>query len=150
MGVPGRPVQILLVEDNLGDVRLTQLALREGPRRKEIHVVGDGESALEFLHREGPYANAPRPDLILLDLNLPRRSGHEVLHEIKQDPALRTIPTVILTTSDRESDVRRSYELAANCFITKPLELEGFVRTLKTVEDFWVSTATLPYASADA
>jgi len=143
----GRLAEILLVEDNPGDVRLTIEALRESKVRNSLNVARDGVEALEYLRREGPFAAAPRPDLILLDLNLPRKDGREVLQEIKADPALHTIPVVILTTSRAEQDVLRSYELKANCYITKPVDLEQFITVVKSIEDFWLTIVTLPGSS---
>jgi CheY-like chemotaxis protein len=140
----GRPVEILLVEDNPGDVRLTIEALRDSKVHNQLNVARDGVEALAFLHREGAFVDAVRPDLILLDLNLPRKDGREVLAEIKADPALRTIPVVILTTSRAEQDVLRSYELQANCYITKPVDLEQFMTVVKSIEDFWLTIVTLP------
>lgn len=139
-----RPVEILLVEDNEGDVRLTREALREGHLRNILHVVGDGESALDFLYRRGEYAAATRPDLILLDLNLPRRDGREVLADIKRDPSLKRIPVVVLTTSRAEEDLVRSYDLHANCFITKPVDFDQFIQVVKTIENFWFTIVVLP------
>jgi CheY-like chemotaxis protein len=139
-----RPVEILLVEDNPGDARLTREALKEGRLPVHLNVAADGESALAFLHRQGPYAQAPRPDLILLDLNLPRKGGHEVLAEIKADERLRRIPVVMLTSSQAEQDIRASYDLHANCYITKPVELDQFIRVVRSIEDFWLSVVKLP------
>jgi chemotaxis family two-component system response regulator Rcp1 len=139
-----RPIELLLVEDNPGDVRLTQEALREGKVRNHLHVAVDGVEALAFLRREGQYANAPQPDLILLDLNLPKKSGREVLAEIKADPALRRIPVVILTVSKAEEDVLKSYNLHANCYITKPVDLDQFLEVVKSIEDFWLTVVVLP------
>jgi CheY-like chemotaxis protein len=130
-------VQILLVEDNPGDVRLTQEALKEGDLPNQLHVVKDGVEALAFLRREGVHADAPRPDLILLDLNLPKKSGREVLEVIKQDDGLKRIPVVVLTTSDAKTDIVQVYDLHANCFITKPVDLED-------IEEFWFSIVQLP------
>ena len=144
------PIEVLLVEDNPADIRLTRMALDAGSVQKHVSIAEDGETALAFLRQEGPYATAPRPDLILLDLNLPRKSGHEVLAEIKRDRSLRTIPTVVLTTSDREADVRLSYDLAANCFVTKPIGLHPFLKAVRMIEEFWIRTATLPRESPDA
>jgi chemotaxis family two-component system response regulator Rcp1 len=141
-----RPVEILLVEDNEGDVRLTREALREGHLRNNLHVVGDGERALDFLFRRGEYANVPRPDLILLDLNLPRRDGREVLAEIKRDASLKRIPVVVLTTSRAEEDLVRMYDLHANCFITKPVDFDQFIQVVKTIENFWFTIVVLPPA----
>lgn len=139
-----RPIEILFVEDNPGDVRLTDEALRGGKVINNLHVVGDGEQALEFLRREGPYAEAPRPDLILLDLNLPKVDGREVLSQIKRDPKLRPIPVVVLTTSGAEEDVCRAYDLNCNCYITKPVDLEQFIQVVKSIESFWLTIVTLP------
>ncbi len=141
---PGRPIEILLVEDNPGDVRLTQEALRENKVRNRLHIVQDGVAALAFLRREEPYADVPRPDLILLDLNLPKKDGREVLAEIKAEPALRRIPVVILTTSRAEQDILRTYDLHANCYITKPVELDQFIEVVKSVEGFWLTIVSLP------
>lgn len=138
------PIEILLVEDNPGDVLLTREALEESKVLNNLHVVNDGDEALEFLYQKGKYADAPQPDLILLDLNLPRRDGREVLAEIKEDSRLRVIPIVILTTSTSEEDILNTYELHANCYITKPLDLHQFVKVVKSVEDFWFSIVTLP------
>jgi CheY-like chemotaxis protein len=140
----GRPVEILLVEDNPGDVRLTVEALGTAKVRNTLHVVEDGERALAFLHREGSYANSPRPDLILLDLNLPRKDGREVLAEIKQDHDLKRIPVVILTSSAAEQDILQSYNLHANCYITKPVDLDQFLRVVRSIEDFWLMVVKLP------
>jgi chemotaxis family two-component system response regulator Rcp1 len=138
------PIEILLVEDSPGDVRLTQEALRDGRLNNRLHVVPDGVDAMAFLRREGKHADAPRPDLILLDINLPRKSGHEVLEEVKTDPSLSLIPVVVLTTSDAEEDILRSYRLHANCYITKPVELDKFLRVIQSIEHFWVSIVKLP------
>ena len=139
-----RPIEILLVEDNLGDVRLTQEALREGKVRNHLHVAADGVEALAFLRREGQHAHAPQPDLILLDLNLPKKGGREVLAEIKEDPELRRIPVVILTVSKAEEDVLKSYNLHANCYITKPVNLDQFLAVVQSIEDFWLTVVMLP------
>jgi chemotaxis family two-component system response regulator Rcp1 len=139
-----RPVEILLVEDNPGDVRLTVEALRDGKVRNHLSVAGDGEEALAFLRREGKHAEAPRPDLILLDLNLPRKDGREVLAEIKADEFLRTIPVVVLTTSRAEQDIVRSYDLHANCYITKPVDFEQFITVVRSIEQFWLTIVALP------
>ena len=144
IGHPARPIEILLVEDEPGDVRLTVEALRDARVRNRIHTVEDGVEALDFLHRRPPYADAPRPDLILLDLNLPRKDGREVLAEIKADPALRTIPVVVLTTSRARDDVLRSYDLHANCFISKPMNFNEFSAVVKSIEEFWLTVARLP------
>jgi two-component system, chemotaxis family, response regulator Rcp1 len=139
-----RPIEILLVEDNPGDVRLTQEALREGKVRNHLHVAADGIEAMAFLRREGQHAHAAQPDLILLDLNLPKKSGREVLAEIKEDPELRRIPVVILTVSKAEEDVLKSYNLHANCYITKPVNLDQFLEVVKSIEDFWLTVVMLP------
>jgi two-component system, chemotaxis family, response regulator Rcp1 len=141
----GRPIDILLVEDNPGDVRLTVEGLKESKVRNNLHVARDGVEAMEFLRREGQHTGAVRPDLILLDLNLPRMDGREVLLEIKSDAKLKTIPVVVLTTSRAEHDVLRSYELQANCYITKPVDLEQFITVVKSIEDFWFTIVTLPH-----
>lgn len=140
----GRPIEILLVEDNAGDVRLTREALKEGKVRNHLSVAGNGEEAMEFLRREGQFLNAPRPDVILLDLNLPRKDGREVLAEIKDDPNLKRIPVVILTTSQAEQDILKTYNLHANCYIAKPVDLERFLEVIKTIEDFWLTIVKLP------
>ena len=137
-------IQVLLVEDSPGDIRLTQEALKDAKIHINLHVVRDGEQAMSFLMREGEYANAPRPDLILLDLNLPKKDGREVLQEIKESPTLKIIPVVILTTSAAEADILRSYLLHANCYITKPVSLDGFLTVVKSIEDFWMSVVRLP------
>ena len=141
---PGRPIEILLVEDNPGDVRLTIEGLNEGKVRNNLHVAKDGVEALAFLRRQGQHTDAVRPDLILLDLNLPRKDGREVLSEIKADDSLKTIPVVVLTTSRAEQDVLHSYQLQANCYITKPVDLEQFITVVKSIEDFWLTIVTLP------
>jgi CheY-like chemotaxis protein len=138
------PIEVLLVEDNPGDVRLTREALKEGKVRNNLSVAPDGVEALAFLRRQGRYADAPRPDVILLDLNLPKKDGREVLEEIKADPALRTIPVVILTTSEAERDIARAYDLHANCYITKPVDLDQFITVVKSIEDFWFTIVKLP------
>jgi chemotaxis family two-component system response regulator Rcp1 len=138
------PVEILLVEDNAGDVRLTREALREGKVYSNLHWAKDGVEALEFLRREGNHADAPRPDIILLDLNLPKKDGREVLAVIKSDDQLMQIPVVVLTTSKAEEDVLRSYALHANCFITKPVDLDKFILVVKSIDRFWLSVVTLP------
>ena len=139
-----QPAEILLVEDNPGDVRLVQEALRESKIINQVYAVSDGQEALAFLRKQGCYANATRPDMILLDLNLPRKDGREVLSEIKADPDLRRIPVVIVTSSKAEEDILRSYNHHANCYITKPLDLDKFVTVVKAIEDFWVSIVKLP------
>jgi two-component system response regulator len=137
-------VEILLVEDNLGDIRLTQVALKDSKIANTLNVVKDGVDALAYLRREGPFANAVRPDIILLDLNLPRKDGREVLEEIKADETLRRIPVVVLTTSSADEDIIRSYNLHANCFITKPVDLNSFVTIVKSIEHFWFQIVKLP------
>jgi chemotaxis family two-component system response regulator Rcp1 len=137
-------IQILLVEDSPGDVRLTQEVLRQAKIANVLHVVGDGEEALAFLRREGEHAEAPRPDLVLLDLNLPRKDGREVLAEIDGDVELRTIPVIVLTTSAAEQDILRSYQLSANAYITKPIDLTEFMSVVRSIEAFWLSIVKLP------
>lgn len=139
-----RPIEILLVEDNAGDARLTQEALKEGKVRNNLHIARDGVEAMAFLRREGTYGDAPRPDLVLLDLNLPRKDGREVLQDMKGDPRFRLIPVVVLTTSEAEQDVVRTYELRANCYITKPVDLEKFITIVRSIEDFWLTIVRLP------
>jgi two-component system, chemotaxis family, response regulator Rcp1 len=138
------PAEILLVEDNPSDVRLTVEVMKEGKLVNNLHVVGDGEEALHFLTRQGAYANAPRPDLILLDLNLPRLDGREVLAEIKAIEELRRIPVVVLTTSKAEEDILKTYDLHANCYITKPVDFDQFIRVVEKIEDFWLTLVALP------
>jgi CheY-like chemotaxis protein len=138
------PVEILMVEDNPGDARLTAEALKEGRVLNHMTVVPDGVEAMAYLRRQGKYEDAPHPDLILLDLNLPKKDGREVLAEIKGDPALRRIPVVVLTTSQAEQDIIRSYELHANCYVTKPVDLDQFISVVKSVEDFWLTVVKLP------
>jgi CheY-like chemotaxis protein len=135
---------VLLVEDNPGDVRLTKEALKEGKLLNQVTVVGDGVEALSFLRRQGKYGGAPQPDLILLDLNLPKKDGRQVLAEIKADPGLKRIPVVVLTTSSAEEDILKTYDLHANCYVTKPVDLEQFMRVVKSIEDFWVTVVKLP------
>jgi chemotaxis family two-component system response regulator Rcp1 len=139
-----RPIQILLVEDSPGDVRLTEEVLRDAKIANHLHVVADGEQAMEFVGGDGVHADAPRPDLILLDLNLPRKDGREVLAELKADPRLRGIPVIVLTTSSADRDVLRSYELNANCYITKPIDLDEFISVVRSIESFWLSIVRLP------
>jgi CheY-like chemotaxis protein len=136
-------MEVLLVEDNPGDVRLTMEAFKEGKIRNHLSVVSDGVEALAFLRREDPYANVPRPDIILLDLNLPKKDGRDVLAEIKADGDLKRIPVVVLTTSDADKDVLRIYDLHANCYITKPVDFAQFVTVVKTIEDFWFNVVEL-------
>lgn len=137
-------VEILLVEDSPGDVRLTTEALKEAKVRNRVHVASDGQEALEFLRRQGRFAKAPRPDLILLDLNLPKMDGRTVLKAIKQDPDLKRIPVVVLTTSQAESDIVRSYELQASAYVSKPVDLEQFLNVVRSVEDFWLTVVRFP------
>jgi len=144
IGAAGAPIDVLLVEDSPGDVRLTQEALRDANRAVRLHVAVDGVEAMIFLKREGRHVRAPRPDLILLDLNLPKMDGREVLAQIKADEGLRTIPTIILTTSEAEADITKSYQLRANCFLSKPVELEAFENLVKSINDFWLLKAKLP------
>jgi CheY-like chemotaxis protein len=139
-----KPVEILLVEDNPGDVRLTIEALKEGKIHNLIHAVADGEEAMAFLRRKAPHAGAPRPDLILLDINLPKKNGQEVLADIKSDPDLKRIPVVVLTTSKSEEDILKSYNLHANCFVTKPVDLNKFIEVCKSIEHFWLTIVKLP------
>lgn len=140
----GKPIEILLVEDNPGDVRLTVEALKEGRVRNSLAVAKDGVEALAYLRRQGSHASANRPDLILLDLNLPRKDGREVLAEIKEDPVLRRIPVVVLTTSRAEEDILRTYDLHANCYITKPVDLDQFISVIRSIDDFWLTVVRLP------
>ena len=138
------PVEILLVEDNPGDYRLTQEALREGKVYNNLHWTQDGVEALEFLRRRGKYADVPRPDIVLLDLNLPKKDGCEVLQEIKTDSDLKRIPVVVLTTSKAEEDVMKTYNLHANCYVTKPVDLEKFIVVVRSIDVFWLTIVTLP------
>jgi len=140
----GRPIDILMVEDNPGDVRLAHEAFKEAKILNEVHVVEDGVEALAFLRRQGKYANVVRPELILLDLNLPKKDGREVLAEIKEDPDLRRIPVVILTVSKAEEDIIKTYDLHANCYITKPIDLDGFMEVVKAIDGFWLTVVKLP------
>jgi chemotaxis family two-component system response regulator Rcp1 len=139
-----KPIEILLVEDNPGDVDLTREALDIGKLNNILHVVDDGEEAMAFLRREGQYAKAPRPDLVLLDLNLPRKNGREVLAEIKSDENLKRIPVVILTTSKAEEDILKTYNLHANCYVTKPIDLDQFIKVVHAIEEFWLTIVKLP------
>ena len=139
-----RGVEILLVEDDLPDIRLTQRALKGGKLHKNVSVARDGVEALAFLRRQGPYSEAPRPDLILLDLGLPKKSGAEVLAEIKKDPELKAIPVVVLTTSDAQEDILKTYDLHANAYTRKPVDVDEFLSTIKTIVNFWLSLAMLP------
>ena len=140
----GRPIEILLVEDNPGDARLVREALRDAKVLNDLHTVADGVEALDFLRRRGRYADAVHPDLILLDLNLPRKNGHEVLAEIKDDSDLKRIPVVVLTVSKAEEDIMTTYNLHGNCFITKPIDFDQFVQVVKAIEDFWLTIVKLP------
>ncbi len=144
MGTELEPAEILLVEDNPVDVMVTRQALQDGKVFNRLHVADDGEEAMEFLHRRGKFADAPRPDLVLLDLNLPKKSGMEILTEMKQDPELTLIPVVILTTSEAEADILNSYQLHANCFITKPVDMEQFIHVVRMIEGFWLTVVKLP------
>ena len=144
MDAPSKPVEILLIEDNPGDARLAREALRDAKVRNNLNWVTDGVEGLAYLRQEGKYSQSVRPDLILLDLNLPRKDGREVLSEIKVDEKLRRIPVVILTTSQAEEDVLRAYHLNANCYITKPVDLEQFMKVVKTIEEFWLTIVKLP------
>jgi chemotaxis family two-component system response regulator Rcp1 len=143
-GVMCGPIEILLVEDNPGDVRLTIEALKEGKVANQINVAVDGIDAMAFLRREGKYENAPKPDLILLDLNLPKKNGREVLAEIKMDSHLKCIPVVILTSSQAEKDIVMTYNLHANCYIKKPVDFDQFINVVKSIEDFWFNVVRLP------
>ena len=140
----GKPIDILLAEDNEGDARLAKEAMRDSKVINTIHHVPDGVEAMAFLRKEGKYADAPRPDLILLDLNLPRKDGREVLADIKEDEDLKRIPVVILTVSNDEADILRSYNLHANCYITKPIDLAQFLNVVRSIEDFWLTIVKLP------
>ena len=142
----GRPIEILLVEDSPSDTDLTLEALRDFKVRNHVSVVEDGVQAMQFLRRQGPYAQAPRPDLIMLDLNLPRKDGREVLAEIKADENLKTIPIVVLTTSRAEPDILRAYQLSANCYIQKPVDFNQFLKVVRSIESFWLFVVTLPPA----
>ena len=142
-----QPIEILLVEDNPADVRLTTEALKEEKIYNNLHVVTDGVEAMAFLRREGKYAKAVRPDLILLDLNLPKKDGREVLEEIKSDDDLKTIPVVVLTVSQSEEDILKSYNLHANCYITKPVDLNQFIKVIRSVQEFWLTIVKLPSKS---
>ncbi len=140
----GRLIEILMVEDNPGDVRLAREAMKQSKLGNRLQVVGDGIEAMEFLRRQGRFADATRPDLILLDLNLPRMDGREVLAALKSDPDLKTIPVVVLTTSRAEADVESAYALHANCYIVKPVDFDQFMKVVQQVDDFWVNVVTLP------
>jgi len=143
----GKPIEILLVEDNPGDARLTQETFKESKILNRMHVVRDGVEAMAFLRQEGEYADAPSPDLILLDLNLPRKDGREVLEEIKDDDQLRRIPVVVLTISYAEEDILRAYDLHGNCYITKPIDLDQFIKVVRGIKAFWLTIVRLPSRS---
>lgn len=144
-----RSIDILLVEDNPGDVRLTQEVLKEAKVKNKLHIVNDGVEAMAFLRHEGKYMDSPHPDMILLDLNLPKKSGHEVLKEVKADDDLKRIPVVVLTVSKDEEDIIKSYNLHANCFITKPVDLNQFLNVVKAIEDFWLTIVKLPPSGSE-
>ncbi|MHB8217459.1 MAG: response regulator [Candidatus Sulfotelmatobacter sp.] len=144
IGRDGKAIEVLLVEDSPGDVRLTQEAFRDANEAIHLHVATDGVEAMSFLNQSGAYASAPRPDLILLDLNLPKMDGREVLAHIKDDNNLKTIPTVILTTSDAEADIVKSYQLQANCYLSKPVQLDDFEALVRSINDFWLTRVKLP------
>jgi CheY-like chemotaxis protein len=146
----GRPIEVLLVEDNPGDARLTVEALKEGKIRNNLHHAKDGVEAMAFLRREAGHENAPTPDIILLDLNLPRKDGREVLAELKEDERLRSIPVVVLTTSEAEQDILRTYQLHANCYITKPVDLDKFIGIVRAIENFWLAIVKLPSSFGNA
>ena len=150
VGTARQPVDILLVEDNPGDVRLTKEAFADGSIDNRLHVVTDGDEAMDFLYQRGEYGDASLPDLVLLDLNLPKKSGEEVLEEIQADEDLRCLPVVILTSSEAQEDVLRSYELQANAYLTKPVDPESFLDTVRTFEDFWLRVVRLPPHEHDA
>jgi two-component system, chemotaxis family, response regulator Rcp1 len=142
----GKPIEILLVEDSTEDAELTMHSLKDGRVRNRIHWVEDGEEAMAFLYRQGRYAGAPRPDLILLDLNMPRKSGHEVLAEVKEHPELKRIPIVVMTTSNDERDILRAYDRHANCYVTKPVDMDKFIEAVRSIEEFWLTVVHLPAA----
>lgn len=142
-----KPIKILLVEDNPADVRLATEALKEGGVESDLSVVTDGMDAINFLKKTGKFSDSPRPELILLDLNLPRKSGFDVLQVLKADPTLKSIPVIMLTTSSAEEDIAKSYSLNANCFVTKPTDLPQFLEVVKTIEEFWLTIASLPVLS---
>ena len=144
IGGDGMPIEVLLVEDSPGDVRLTREAFRDANMSIHLHVASDGVEAMAFLRHEGAHVRVPRPDIILLDLNLPKMDGREVLAHIKEDNSLKTIPTVILTTSAAEADVVKSYQLQANCYLTKPVQLDAFEGLVKSINDFWLTKVKLP------
>lgn len=142
--VRAKPVDILLVEDSVIDIKLTQEALGENKIKNNLHIVNDGEDAMDFLQQRGTYGDAPKPDLILLDLNLPRKDGREVLAEVKNDPELRRIPIVILTTSRAEQDIVKTYDLHVNCYVTKPVDMMQYFEVIKSISDFWLTVVSLP------
>ena len=144
IGTDATPIEVLLVEDSPGDVRLTREAFKDAKVHLNLNVASDGAEAMDFLNREGKHPHAPRPDLILLDLNLPKKDGREVLEEVKESPTLKSIPVVILTTSASDADILRSYRLHANCYITKPVSLDGFLQVVKSIDDFWLTVVKLP------
>lgn len=144
MDTLGRPADFLLVEDNPGDVRLTQEALKSHKVKNNLHVVTDGEEAIAFLRKQGKYKDAPRPDIILLDLNLPKKDGREVLADIKSDPLLKAIPVVVITSSEAEQDIIKSYNLNANCYVTKPVNFDQFIKVVQSINDFWLTIVKLP------
>ena len=150
IGADGMPIHVLLVEDSPGDVRLTQEAFRAANREILMHVASDGVEAMDFLRQQGSHSDAPRPDLILLDLNLPKLDGSEVLARIKGDDSLKSIPTIILTTSDAEADIIRSYQLQANSYLSKPVELDAFEELVKSINDYWLIKAKLPQQIQDS
>lgn len=139
-----KPIEILLVEDSVIDIKLTQEALLEGKVKNNLHIVMDGEDAMDFLHKRGKYVDAPRPDIMLLDLNLPRKDGREVLAEMKSDPDLKRIPVVVLTTSRAEEDIIKTYDLHVNCYVTKPVDLHQFLNVIKSISNFWLTVVALP------
>ena len=145
----GRPVEFLLVEDNPGDVRLTQEALKDSKVRNNLTVLGDGISALAYLRKEPPFENVTKPDIILLDLNLPKMDGREVLSRIKSDPRLKRIPVVVITSSEAEQDILRSYDLHVNCYVTKPVDLDQFLKVVQSIETFWLTIVQLPLPEGD-
>ena len=145
IGSDATAIEVLLVEDSAGDVRLTREAFKDAKVHINLQVASDGAEAMDFLYRKGKHSNVPRPDLILLNLNLPKKDGREVLEEIKQSPALKRIPVVILTTSASDADILRSYRLHANCYITKPVGLDGFLEVVKSIDSFWLSVVKLPH-----
>jgi chemotaxis family two-component system response regulator Rcp1 len=144
IGRDAEPIEVLLVEDSPGDVRLTREAFKDAKVYINLRVASDGAEAMQFLNRAGEHANAPRPDLILLDLNLPKKDGREVLEEIKESPTLKSIPVVVLTTSASDADILRSYRLHANCYITKPVGLDGFLEVVRSIDRFWLTVVKLP------